>query len=99
MKSKILVVALIGVLMMTGLVLSCKKDAACCTTDDFIKWMSNESITDEASAKAAGMPQCCIDSAFDVDLDCCKAAFDGLPNAPPDGPDAPDGPEGPDGHE
>jgi len=85
MKSKILVVALIGVLMMTGLVLSCKENKACCTAADFEKW--SNALTEEYGSSAGstatpeqlasvGVTQCCIDQWDKDDPGCCKSAYD-----------------------
>jgi hypothetical protein len=80
MKNKIFIVALISLMMVAGLLLSCKEDEPCCTAADFDKWET-----------LAQMPQCCQDVLNNVDaledepeteaeiralLGCCYDAFE-----------------------
>jgi hypothetical protein len=56
MKNKFLIVGLISLMMVAGLVLSCKKDEPCCTAAEMDKW------TDITQA-----PKCCQDAMARVD--------------------------------
>jgi hypothetical protein len=77
MKSKIFIVGLISLMMVAGLVLSCKDKDDCCTAADWERWQTQLDVN---PTNLSGIPQCCIDIALALDagsedLGCCAVAL------------------------